>query len=117
LRSVNEEAAVADEAQGTQSKVGLADAVDALRAELSEAMARARDQEIQFPVGEIQFEFQIGVTREAEGKAGLRVWVLELGAGGSYARESVQKITVSLEPPVTADGEPVKVHRDLDRKP
>ena len=60
---------MADEATpGTQSKVGLADAVDALRAELSEAMARARDQEIQFPVGEIQVEFQIGVTREAEGK-------------------------------------------------
>ncbi len=103
--------------QGTQSKVGLADAVDALRAELSEAMARARDQEIQFPVGEIQVEFQIGVTREAEGKAGLKVWVLELGGGGSYTRESVQKITVSLEPPVTADGQRVKVHRDLDRKP
>ena len=108
---------MADETtQGTQSKVGLADAVDALRAELSEAMARARDQEIQFPVGEIQVEFQIGVTREAEGKAGLKVWVLELG-GGSYTRESVQKITVSLEPPVTADGQRVKVHRDLDRKP
>lgn len=31
-------AAVAEATQGTQSKVGLADAVDALRAELSEAM-------------------------------------------------------------------------------
>ena len=109
---------MADEAiQGTQSKVGLADVVEALRAELSEAMARARGQEIQFPVGEIQVEFQIGVTREAEGKAGLKVWVLELGAGASYTRESVQKITVSLEPPVTADGQSVKVHRDLDSKP
>jgi hypothetical protein len=109
---------VAEEAtQGRHSKVGLADAVDALRAELSEAMARARDQDIQFPVGEIQVEFHIGVTREAEGKAGLKVWVLELGGGGSYTRESVQTIVVSLEPPVTRDGQRVKVHRDLDRKP
>ncbi len=110
---------MAEEAtQGTQSKVGLADAVEALRAELSEAMARAHDQEIQFPVGAIEVEFQIGVvTREAEGKAGLRVWVLELGGGVSYTRESVQKITVSLEPPVTADGQRVRVHRGLDSKP
>jgi hypothetical protein len=109
---------VAEQAtQGAESKVGLAEAVEALRAELSEAVARARDQEIQFPVGEIQVEFQIGVSRAAEGKAGLKVWVLELGAGGSYSRESVQKITVSLEPPVTADGQRVKVHRDLDSKP
>ena len=107
-----------DEAtQGTESRVGLADAVDALRAELSVAMARARDQEIQFPVGEIQVEFQIGVTREAEGKGGLKLWVLELGAGASYTRESIQKITVSLGPPVTADGQVVLVHRDLDSKP
>jgi Trypsin-co-occurring domain 2 len=109
---------VDDEAiQGTHSKIGLADAVDGLRAELSEAMARARDQEIQFPVGEVHVEFQIGVTREGEGKAGLKVWVVELGAGGSYSRESVPKVTVSLEPPVTADGQRVKVHRDLDQKP
>jgi hypothetical protein len=109
---------VADEStQGIQSKIGLSDAVDALRAELSDAIAQAQDQQIQFPVGEIRVEFQIGVTREAEGRGGLKVWVGELGGGGSYTRESVQKITVSLGPPVTADGESVKVHRDLDRKP
>ena len=92
-------------AQKHKSKVGFGDAVDALRAELSEAMVRAADQKIQFPVGAIQLEFHIGITREAEGKAGLKVWVLELGGGGSYTRESVQKVTVSLEPPVTADGQ------------
>jgi Trypsin-co-occurring domain 2 len=77
---------VVDEAtQGAESKVGLADAVDALRAELSEAMARACDQEIQFPVEEIQIqvEFQIGVTREA-GREG---WPEGLGSGTRRRRQ------------------------------
>jgi Trypsin-co-occurring domain 2 len=75
---------VADEAtQGTHSR---SDAIDALRAELSKPMARARDQEIQFPVGEIQVEFQIGVTREAEGKAGDRTPVcVPRPAGGAHS--------------------------------
>lgn len=73
-----------DEAtQGAESKVGLADAVDGLRAELSEAMARARDQEIQFPAEEIQVEFQIGVTREA-GREG---WPEGPGSGTRRRRQ------------------------------
>jgi hypothetical protein len=98
-------------------RIPLADTIEGLRDQLGEAMAKAAGQGIQFPVGPIQLEFQIGVTKEGEGKAGVRFWVLELGGGGSYANESVQKVTVSLEPPVTADGDRVLVHRGFDKKP
>jgi hypothetical protein len=98
-------------------RIGLAETVAALRAELAAAVAAAAGEEIQFPVGPVQLEFHIGVTKSADAKGGLRIWVLELGGGGSRATETIQKMTVTLEPPVDADGERVLVHRGLDEKP
>jgi len=37
--------------------------------------------------------------------------VVELGAGGSYAREEIQTVTVTLGTPVDQNGEPVKIYR------
>ena len=98
-------------------QIGLRETIEALREELSAAMVSGADAEIQFPVGEVELEVNVGVTRTADAKGGVRFWVLELGAGGSRASESVQRITVKLEPPVDRTGAPVKVARRLDRKP
>ena len=43
-------------------KIGLVEAIDALRSELAEAVEKAQGQEIQFPIGSVQLEFQVGVT-------------------------------------------------------
>jgi Trypsin-co-occurring domain 2 len=98
-------------------KIGLVEAIDALRSELAAAVKKVQEQEIQFPIGSVQLEFQVGVTWDAEAKAGAKFWVLELGTSGSYANESVQKVTLNLEAPVDAEGQPVKVTRHLQQKP
>jgi hypothetical protein len=98
-------------------QIGLRETIEALREELSEAMESGGDAEIQFPVGAVELEVNVGVTRTAEAKGGVRFWVVELGGGGSRATESLQKITVRLDPPVDRTGAPVKVSRRLDRKP
>ena len=98
-------------------KIGLVEAIDALRSELAAAVEKAQGQEIQFPIGSVQLEFQVGVTWDTEAKAGVKFWVLELGASGSYANESVQKVTLNLEAPVDAEGRAVKVARRLQQKP
>jgi NTP-dependent ternary system trypsin peptidase co-occuring protein len=98
-------------------KIGLAEAIDALRSELAAAVEKAQGQEIQFPIGSVQLEFQVGVTWDTEAKTGVKFWVLELGASGSYANESVQKVTLNLEAPVDAEGRAVKVARQLQQKP
>ena len=59
----------------------------------------------------------MGVTWDTEAKAGVKFWVLELGASGSYADESVQKVTLNLEAPVDAEGRAVKVTRRVQQKP
>jgi Trypsin-co-occurring domain 2 len=87
----------------------LASTVAALRRELVDAVAAAQDEQILFPVGEITVELQVTVSRDAEASAGVRFWVVEVGAGGSLHREQVHRVTVTLAPPVDRAGEPVKV--------
>jgi len=98
-------------------RIGLADSIQALRAELSEAMLKAEGDAIQFPVGEVHLDFQVGVTKDAKARGGARFWIVELGAEAGYAAESIQHISVTLEPPVNAAGERVLVARGFDEAP
>jgi len=98
-------------------QIGLMETIEALRAELSSAMTAGTDQAIQFPVGSVQLEFHVGVTKDVNAKTGVRFWVVELGAEGSYTHESIQKVVVTLEPPVDREGHPIRVRRGYDEKP
>ena len=98
-------------------KIGLVETIDALRSELAAAVEKAQGQEIQFPVGSVQLEFHVGVTKDVNAKAGVRFWVVELGTEGSYTHESIQKVVVTLEPPVDREGRPIRVRRGYDEKP
>lgn len=95
----------------------LADTVEALRAELARAAAAAAGAEFQFPVAGAQLEFHVAVTKTGEGKAGVKFWVVELGGAGSFAREEIQKVTVTLGAPVDQNGDPVKINRGYSGKP
>lgn len=98
-------------------EIGLSEAVDALRAELAAAVERGRGSDIQFPVTGVSLEFHVGVKKAADGKGGVKFWVLELGGGASYAHESIQKVTVTLGTPVDASGTPIKVTDVLGHRP
>ncbi len=98
-------------------KIGLVETIEALRSELSAAVKKAQGQEIQFPIGSVQLEFQVGVTWDAETKGKVKFWVLELGASGKYANESVQKVTLNLEAPVNTEGNIVKVTEHSRQRP
>ena len=98
-------------------KIGLTETIEALRSELGAAVASAKGQAVQFPVGPIQLEFHVAVTRDVEGNAGVKFWVLDLGTKGSLGDEVVQKVIVNLGPPVDPTGAPVKVARPSPVKP
>lgn len=100
------------------SRLGLAETIAALRDELESAVRSAVGQEIQFPVGGVEIELHVGVTKSAKAKGGFQFWVLELGASAEYATESIQKVTLQLEAPVDDTGTTIKVARALaDSKP
>jgi hypothetical protein len=98
------------------AEIGLVEAIASLRAELAEAVAEAEGRDIQFPVDNVELEFQVGVTRDLQGGGKLRFWVLELGASGGIEARSVQKVTIGLGTPVDAQGQTLKIRRRLHDK-
>ena len=99
------------------NEIGLGEALDALRTELSAAVERSQDADIQFPVEGVQLEFQVGVRKAADGKGGVKFWVVELGGGTSYESESKPTVTVTLGAPVDRAGTPIKVSRRTGQRP
>ena len=79
---------------GTGAIVGLAEAVESLRAELMRAVAAGKGQPMQFLVEPIELTAQVAVTKDASGKIG---WKL-LGIGGSWESASTQTLTLKLAP-------------------
>ena len=63
-------------------------------------MARdlSQDDELRFRVGPIELDFEIGVTKERGVDAGVRFWVLSLGAKGSYENVRTQHLKLTLIP-------------------
>jgi NTP-dependent ternary system trypsin peptidase co-occuring protein len=55
---------------GAKAIVGLAEAVESLRAELMTAVEAGRNQPMQFSVEPIELTAQVAVTKEANGKIG-----------------------------------------------
>jgi Trypsin-co-occurring domain 2 len=98
------------------AEIGLAEVVRALRAELEIATSEGEGQEIRFEATAVDLEFNVGVKKSKEGKAGIRFWVVELGGGGAYASESIQTVKLSLQPS-TASGGRVRITRGTDESP
>jgi hypothetical protein len=96
--------------------IGLAEALELLRAELATARAKAAGTDVQFPIETLTVELKVGVTRSADGRAGFKVPIIEVELGGStgYNRETLQTVTVVLGSPVDREGRPVSVAKATD---
>ncbi|MGW5746380.1 trypco2 family protein [Amycolatopsis sp. NPDC003861] len=102
---------------GVLMEIDLAEAVEAVRTELRNAVEAGDNSDIQFPITGVQMEFHVGIKKTTDGKAGLKFWVVELGAGGGFAHETVQKVTVNFGSPVDSSGTPIKVAKQDSQKP
>jgi hypothetical protein len=76
------------------SELGLAEVVEALRAELMAAIDAGKGQPLQFKLDPVEVTVQTVVTREANGKIGWKV--LEVGGKGSSA--DTQTLSLRLTP-------------------
>ena len=101
----------------TTAEIGLVEAIDRVREELAAAVANGAGADIQFPVGEITLDFQVGLTKSTDGSGKINLYVLELGGRREYAHDTIQTVTVVLGPPVDASGDPIKVSGTAEEMP
>lgn len=74
--------------------IGLSQAIETLRQELSDAQASGRDGEVRFALETVDLELSVAVTKDANGKVGWKI----IEAGGSVGTERTQTIRLSLKP-------------------
>jgi hypothetical protein len=77
--------------------IPLAKAIEELRAELLSALKKGAGQELQFRLKPIQLELKVGITKTAEGNGGIKFWVAEFGAKGSYENAITHTLTLTLD--------------------
>ena len=94
-------------------RLGLADAIDAVRRELQDAQRRGAGQPIQFQVGTVDLELQVEMGTSVRGEAGISVWVVSAKGSGERTSATTHTVRVHLTP-TTASGEDVLV---ADRRP
>jgi hypothetical protein len=73
---------------------GLADALEALRAELTEAVSQGDGEPMRFTIEPIELTFQAVLTTTADGKVGWGV----LGIGADRTSATTQTLKVRLQP-------------------
>ncbi len=76
--------------------IELADAIRQLREQLAAAVIEGKDERLRFGLEAIELELQVTATKK--GTAGLKLWLIEAGAEGEIAKESVQKVKLVLKP-------------------
>ncbi|MET8813954.1 trypco2 family protein [Streptomyces sp. NPDC004549] len=95
-------------------RIGIAEAVDFLRAEFA-AAAAGGGAGPRFEVGPVELEFSVEMRREGRGRTGVKAWVVSAGAEGSVSRASVHRVRLVLTPKETgADGTYTAYHVNTD---
>lgn len=91
----------------------LADAIDVLRDQLSQAQRRGKDSPLRFVLGEITAEFEIELVRAKNGGGALKFGVVEADARRERTTRSTQRLTLRLNPQ-HRDGRDVAVGDDRE---
>jgi hypothetical protein len=95
--------------QQTEAFPELAEAIAAVREQLTRAQKEGAGAGLRFRVGPVELEFDMVMSRTAGGEGGLKVYVLTLGAKGESTSGSTHRIKVTLQPIDPATGEDAKV--------
>ena len=84
--------------------VGLADAIAALRRELTTATTAGKDSDLRFGLGPVEMEFLLEIKREGAseaqegGDSGVQLGVVTIGSKDSVTNGSTHRVKLSLQP-------------------
>ncbi|MEU8962983.1 trypco2 family protein [Streptomyces sp. NPDC048491] len=92
--------------------IELADAIESVREQLTEAAARASGHALIFELGDIQMEFTLELRKEAKGGLKVRAWVVDAGVDAGRGTGRTHKVAFTLKPHAAADGAAWRVGND-----
>jgi Trypsin-co-occurring domain 2 len=78
--------------------VGLPDAIESLRRDLTAAWWDGRNSRVKFRVEPVELTVQVGVTRTGKGSAGVKWHILTLGGERSKETATTQTLKLQLTP-------------------
>ncbi|MCX5387987.1 trypco2 family protein [Streptomyces sp. NBC_00083] len=92
--------------------IELADAIESVRDQLTEAAARATGEPLVFELGAIHMEFTLELRKEVKGGAKVRAWVVDAGADAGRITGRTHKVSFTLTPHTAPDGSAWQVGND-----
>lgn len=96
--------------------VPLAEYLRVLREQLESAQQEGAGRGVKFGVEAVELEFEITMTREAGGRGGVKLWVVDAGADGKRGSGRTQRVRMTLAPTDDA-GRPLSVNDRLPEPP
>jgi Trypsin-co-occurring domain 2 len=94
----------------------LADAIKRLRDELMRAAAEGADKAVRFRLGPIKLDLEVAASYSGGGEAGVRWYLISLGAKTEVSRSRTHTIHLELQP-VGLDGQDLLVGARADEEP
>ncbi len=99
------------------SELGLAEAIEVVRAELRKAQVSGRGSEVHFAVASVEVEFLVEVKKTASGEASVKVFnLLSIGGKGEATRGQTNRVKVVLNP-TGLDSKPLEVASAQGHRP
>jgi hypothetical protein len=80
------------------SGVRLSAAIAEVRRELAVAIEEGKDSAVAFRAGDIELEFDVAFETTVGADAGVRVWVVSVGAKGEVHRAVTNRLKITLTP-------------------
>lgn len=89
---------------GLPGGVGLSEAIEALREELTTAMTSGATSIMRFKAGPVELTVEAALTKNFGGKTGIKWWLVEASAEASLQSVVTQTLKLTLQP-ATLDNE------------
>jgi hypothetical protein len=99
-----------------EDAIPLAQMITALRQELEGAVLQGQGHPVQFLVGDIDLELNVGLTRQKGATGGVQFWVFTLGANASRSASTTHTIRLTLKAQ-TAAGADLRISGQSDQRP
>jgi hypothetical protein len=102
---------------GTDDPIELADAIRVLRSQLAQARVEGESEKIKFRLAPVEMEFLVETKREGGGDAGIRFYVVSLGAKGTLSSTNSHRLKLTLQPIDAATGRDAEISHEQQEPP